>query len=125
MDLTVPAGEFFSLLGPSGCGKTTTLCMIVGFEQPSGGRVLLDGVAVRNGGHVERVRSPRQMYEEPATAFVAAFIGVSNLMDVRADGPSAGGVALELGSGIVVQARRGDVTARGAVKAVIRPERVR
>jgi spermidine/putrescine transport system ATP-binding protein len=44
IDLTVPSGEFFSLLGPSGCGKTTTLRLIAGFEQPTAGRVLLDGV---------------------------------------------------------------------------------
>jgi spermidine/putrescine transport system ATP-binding protein len=43
IDLQVPGGEFFSLLGPSGCGKTTTLRMIAGFEQPSEGRILLDG----------------------------------------------------------------------------------
>jgi spermidine/putrescine transport system ATP-binding protein len=43
LDLDIPGGEFFSLLGPSGCGKTTTLRMIAGFEQPSAGRILLDG----------------------------------------------------------------------------------
>jgi spermidine/putrescine transport system ATP-binding protein len=43
IDLHVPAGEFFSLLGPSGCGKTTTLRLIAGFEQPSEGRIVLDG----------------------------------------------------------------------------------
>jgi spermidine/putrescine transport system ATP-binding protein len=43
MNLTVGRGEFFSLLGPSGCGKTTTLRMIAGFEQPSEGRILLEG----------------------------------------------------------------------------------
>ncbi|WP_198029188.1 ABC transporter ATP-binding protein [Actinoplanes sp. N902-109] len=42
-DLTVAAGEFFSLLGPSGCGKTTTMRMIAGFEDPTGGTVFLDG----------------------------------------------------------------------------------
>jgi spermidine/putrescine transport system ATP-binding protein len=43
IDIDIPGGEFFSLLGPSGCGKTTTLRLIAGFEQPTGGRILLDG----------------------------------------------------------------------------------
>jgi spermidine/putrescine transport system ATP-binding protein len=43
IDLDMPAGEFFTLLGPSGCGKTTTLRMIAGFEQPTRGRIMLDG----------------------------------------------------------------------------------
>jgi spermidine/putrescine transport system ATP-binding protein len=40
---TIGKGEFFSMLGPSGCGKTTTLRMIAGFEQPTSGRILLEG----------------------------------------------------------------------------------
>jgi spermidine/putrescine transport system ATP-binding protein len=43
ISMEMPAGEFFSMLGPSGCGKTTTLRMIAGFEQPTSGRILLDG----------------------------------------------------------------------------------
>jgi spermidine/putrescine transport system ATP-binding protein len=43
MELDIPRGEFFTMLGPSGCGKTTTLRMVAGFEDPSEGRVLLDG----------------------------------------------------------------------------------
>ena len=43
INLDVVGGEFFSLLGPSGCGKTTTLRLIAGFEQPTEGRILLDG----------------------------------------------------------------------------------
>ncbi len=46
LDLEVQAGEFFSLLGPSGCGKTTTLRMVAGFEQPSEGRIFLEGEPV-------------------------------------------------------------------------------
>ena len=45
-DFAIGRGEFFSLLGPSGCGKTTLLKMIAGFERPTAGRVLLEGVDV-------------------------------------------------------------------------------
>ena len=46
LDLTIERGEFFSLLGPSGCGKTTTLRMVAGFEQPTEGRIFLEGQPV-------------------------------------------------------------------------------
>lgn len=43
IDLTINAGEFFSLLGPSGCGKTTLLRVIAGLEDVSGGVVTIGG----------------------------------------------------------------------------------
>ncbi|MEK6228365.1 MAG: ABC transporter ATP-binding protein [Actinomycetota bacterium] len=46
LELDIDRGEFFTFLGPSGCGKTTTLRMIAGFEEPTEGRVLLDGTDV-------------------------------------------------------------------------------
>src|ERR1700727_2715498 len=46
IDLQIASGEFFSLLGPSGCGKTTTLRLIAGFEQPTSGQILPDGLDV-------------------------------------------------------------------------------
>ena len=45
-NLEAARGEFVSFLGPSGCGKTTTLRMIAGFEQPSGGSIVLDGTDI-------------------------------------------------------------------------------
>src|SRR5215468_11231033 len=41
VDLRVNEGEFVTLLGPSGCGKTTTLRMVAGLEQNTGGRILI------------------------------------------------------------------------------------
>jgi len=46
LSLDITAGEFFTLLGPSGCGKTTTLRMVAGFEEPTEGRIRIDGVDV-------------------------------------------------------------------------------
>ena len=42
LDLDVANGEFVTLLGPSGCGKTTTLRMVAGLVEPTGGRVWFD-----------------------------------------------------------------------------------
>ena len=263
LNLAVEGGEFFSLLGPSGCGKTTTLRLIAGFEQPTSGTVLLDGVdmsripphkrqvntvfqsyalfpflsvednvafglrykgiskqegrdrarealslvrmggmekrrpaqlsggqqqrvalaralvlnpsvllldeplgaldaklrkalqielkalqeevgvtfiyvthdqeealtmsdriAVMSNGLIEQVGSGSDVYEEPATAWVADFLGVSNMMDGRADGHTADGACRVRVGDFEFRAERGDVSASGPVKVVIRPERV-
>jgi spermidine/putrescine transport system ATP-binding protein len=63
IDLDVPGGEFFSLLGPSGCGKTTTLRLVAGFEQPTDGRILLDGVDMaQTPPHKRKVNTVFQSY---------------------------------------------------------------
>ncbi len=43
LNLDIYEREFFSLLGPSGCGKTTLMRMLAGFEEPTEGRILLQG----------------------------------------------------------------------------------
>jgi spermidine/putrescine transport system ATP-binding protein len=264
INLSMPPGEFFSLLGPSGCGKTTTLRLIAGFERPDEGQILLDDVdmaqtpphkrnvntvfqnyalfphlsvaenvgfglrykdvgkqearqkiadalelvrltgferrrpsqlsggqqqrvalaralilnpavllldeplgaldaklrkalqielkslqeeigitfiyvthdqeealtmsdrlAVMSNGRVEQVGTPSEVYEEPTTAYVADFLGVSNLMDARAEGGGMSGLAtIRLGE-FDLTAAQGDTDAHGDVKITIRPERVR
>ncbi len=83
-----------------------------------------DRVAVMNGGRVEQSGPPQQMYEEPATLFVADFLGVSNLVGAHASGREGAACALTVGD-ISLRAAQGDVGATGPVKAMIRPERVR
>jgi len=46
VNMRIGEGQFITLLGPSGCGKTTTLRMIAGFEVPSSGQILRDGVDI-------------------------------------------------------------------------------
>jgi spermidine/putrescine transport system ATP-binding protein len=262
IDLVMPPGEFFTMLGPSGCGKTTTLRMIAGFEQPTSGRIMLDGndvarvpahkrhvntvfqsyalfphlnvagnvafglkyqdvskqerdkrvaealelvglhglagrksnqlsggqqqrvalaralvlrprvllldeplgaldarlrknlqvelktlqaelgvtfvfvthdqeealtmsdrIAVMNNGQVEQAGAPREVYEEPATVFVADFLGVSNLLDAEAVGPDGSGCTVRVGDR-TFRAQTGAVDARGDVRVMIRPERI-
>jgi multiple sugar transport system ATP-binding protein len=48
LSLTVKPGEITALLGSSGCGKTSTLRMIAGFEEATGGSIMLDGTAIHN-----------------------------------------------------------------------------
>jgi spermidine/putrescine transport system ATP-binding protein len=264
ISLEIDEGEFFSLLGPSGCGKTTTLRMIGGFEEPSGGTVYLGGqdvtdlppyrrevntvfqsyalfphlnvfdnvafglkrkkidassirssvgemlalvdlegydrrkinqlsggqqqrvalaralvngpevllldeplgaldlklrkqmqlelkriqselkitfiyvthdqeeamtmsnrIAVMRAGHFEQVGAPQEVYELPATEFVASFLGASNLLDGEIDSAegSVAKVALAAGSTVSLPAARLPVT-RGSLRVGVRPEKL-
>jgi iron(III) transport system ATP-binding protein len=60
VDLYVDEGEFVTLLGPSGCGKTTTLRMVAGLEQNSGGRISIGGELVSDAGRGIFVPSERR-----------------------------------------------------------------
>jgi NitT/TauT family transport system ATP-binding protein len=44
--LDVERGEFLTIVGPSGCGKSTLLNIVAGLEQPTGGRVTMNGAAI-------------------------------------------------------------------------------
>ncbi|MGH2651467.1 MAG: ABC transporter ATP-binding protein, partial [Actinomycetota bacterium] len=50
-----------------------------------------DRLAVMSDGRIEQVGTPNEVYEEPRTTYVADFLGVSNLMDARAEGPDGNG----------------------------------
>lgn len=48
LNLSMPKGEFLTMLGPSGSGKTTCLMMLAGFETATHGEILLDGSPINN-----------------------------------------------------------------------------
>jgi len=260
----IAGGDFFSMLGPSGCGKTTTLRMIAGFEDPTEGRILLEGkdvsfvpparrnvnmvfqayglfphmtvrenvafglkvkkvpraeiatrvdealrtvrmdamadrrpahlsggqqqrvalaralvnrpaallldeplgaldlklrkemqlelkrihattgttfvhvthdqeealtmsqrIAVMKDGRVQQVATPRELYERPANAFVAGFIGTSNVLTVRPDNVRDGLVVMDLGDGDRICVLASESRGTGEFKIIVRPERMR
>ena len=82
---------------------------------------MADQIAVMNRGRIEQLGSPTELYERPRTAFVAGFLGVSNLLQHRA---ARGEVRLD--SGDVVRVPPELLEGRGERVAVgIRPEKVR
>ena len=84
-----------------------------------------DRIAVMDGGHVLQTGSPRDVYEEPGSRFVAGFVGVSNLLElpiVRSDGAM---LDLRLGERDAVYGEYANGAREGATAVVtIRPERI-
>jgi spermidine/putrescine transport system ATP-binding protein len=85
-----------------------------------------DRLAVMSAGRISQLGSPRTVYEEPENAYVADFLGVSNLMDavVATTGSSTRPCRVRLGE-FEIEAACGSVSASGEVKLAIRPERIR
>jgi spermidine/putrescine transport system ATP-binding protein len=84
-----------------------------------------DRIAVMNRGRLEQVAAPEDVYERPATTFVAGFIGVSNLMPgqvTQADGSRA---RVKLDSGPEIEASAEGVVTGERCHAVVRPEKLR
>jgi spermidine/putrescine transport system ATP-binding protein len=82
-----------------------------------------DRVAVMSAGRIEQVGTPEEVYENPATVFVADFLGVSNLMDADATERGPGHCTVAVGD-FHLRAACGDLSASGPVKIVARPERI-
>lgn len=61
VSLSIKEGEFVCLLGPSGCGKSTLLNIIAGLDTPDSGKVLADGVPIKEPGRERMV-----MFQESA-----------------------------------------------------------
>ncbi|HWB57271.1 MAG TPA: ABC transporter ATP-binding protein [Gaiellaceae bacterium] len=81
---------------------------------------MADAIAVMNAGKIEQLGAPTELYESPRTAFVAGFLGISNLLTGTADG--AGAFRLADGTTVRVPATAGR---SGELSIGIRPEKVR
>jgi spermidine/putrescine transport system ATP-binding protein len=84
-----------------------------------------DRIAVMNQGHYEQIGDPEQLYERPRTRFVAGFLGVSNLLQGRADGSDDGYAQVRLANDARVRVRRELVDGKSEVEVGVRPEKIR
>ncbi|MGH2723906.1 MAG: ABC transporter ATP-binding protein [Actinomycetota bacterium] len=85
-----------------------------------------DRIAVMREGRIEQVGRPQEVYERPATEFVAGFLGASNLLEGTV-GPSEEGFrVVVLASGEKVRVPRGSLNgSEGTIKLGVRPEKIR
>jgi spermidine/putrescine transport system ATP-binding protein len=103
--------------------RTRTTFVYVTHDQEEA-LTMSDRIAVMNGGLVEQIATPRELYEHPASAFVAGFIGTSNLLALRVDSADAGLVAMNLGDGERLLARA-DARPGETVQVTVRPEKIK
>jgi spermidine/putrescine transport system ATP-binding protein len=88
--------------------------------------LMSDRIAVMNQGVVEQIGTPREIYERPATAFVADFVGVLNAVEVRVDEVRDLTAVMRLGDGQRVEVPVPTGASVGQrLMAAVRPERVR
>jgi spermidine/putrescine transport system ATP-binding protein len=103
--------------------RTGTTFVYVTHDQEEA-MTMSDRIAVMNGGVVEQLATPRELYQRPASAFVAGFIGTSNLITLRVDRRENGLLAMDLGEGEGILARDpgGEVGAQPSAQITVRPE---
>ena len=82
-----------------------------------------DRIAVMNDGLIEQCAGPREIYEHPATAFVAGFIGTSNLVNLRIDRSVDGCAVMDVADGQRISARSDERS--GLLQVTVRPEKIR
>lgn len=84
-------------------------------------------LAVMRHGRIEQIGAPEEVYERPATEFVAGFLGASNLLDGDLDerGPDQATVRLQDGSVIRIPAENLNGSLDRSVKVGVRPEKIR
>jgi spermidine/putrescine transport system ATP-binding protein len=82
---------------------------------------MADRIVIMNSGQIEQLGTPTELYESPRTAFVAGFLGVSNLLD----GEVVGEGTVKLSDGTIVRVPREALTRVGAVQIGVRPEKLR
>ena len=85
-----------------------------------------DRIAVMNGGRVEQVGTPAEIYNQPTTRFVADFIGDTNIFRGERTTTSVGGPALDVGKGLILALPPSiETQGTGVLSVALRPEKIR
>lgn len=83
-----------------------------------------DAIAVMREGKLEQAGTPREIYERPASRFVADFLGAANLIDGVVEGQEAGGYTVRTAGGSLRSVSGARLGAGARVTVVVRPEHV-
>jgi spermidine/putrescine ABC transporter ATP-binding subunit len=83
-----------------------------------------DRIAVMSEGRIEQLDTPEAIYDRPASAFVAGFIGEMNVLDGALRATAAGVATIDVADGTVSARVTGDAPPQGAVTVGIRPEKI-
>ncbi|MGE3306218.1 MAG: ABC transporter ATP-binding protein [Rhizobiaceae bacterium] len=94
LSLTVYEREFFALLGASGCGKSTLLRMLAGFDEPTSGRILLDGQDLRG---IPPYRRPVNMMFQSYALFPHMTVEQNIAFGLKQEGMPSGQIAQRVG----------------------------
>lgn len=86
---------------------------------------MADRIAVMRAGKIEQLGAPEELYERPATEFVAGFLGVSNLLDAEVMGRNGSLADLRLADGTQVRVPSSGLDDTTQVRIGIRPEKLR
>jgi putative spermidine/putrescine transport system ATP-binding protein len=84
-----------------------------------------DRLAVFNAGRIEQVGTPAEVYERPATPFVAGFVGTSNLLEATVEGQRDGLATLRVGGDGVLLLAASGLTVGSRITVAVRPEKIR
>jgi spermidine/putrescine transport system ATP-binding protein len=101
--------------------RTGTTFVYVTHDQEEA-MTMSDNIAVMNKGVVEQLATPRELYQRPVSAFVAGFIGTSNLITLRVDRRDDGLLMMDLGEGERIMATDDGVGDEAERTITVRPE---
>jgi spermidine/putrescine transport system ATP-binding protein len=102
--------------------RTGTTFVYVTHDQEEA-MTMSDRIAVMNAGVVEQLATPRELYQRPATPFVAGFIGTSNLLELRVDRREDGLLGMDLGEGQrILAVEPHGFSASDRITITVRPE---